>query len=226
MAYPTTYAAEATDQQVTDLAGRPCPRLAGGRAVAERLAALDERYVREQFVPLDALAAGRPGGPAVVRGWIAGGRMPQPAYRLDDGTDMVAADYFALLDAAGGIERLPAWFVAEYRQAAREQGLPDGQEDGERQWAEYLTGGYGVCLRAVGPRTIARKARHITVIEELLARPAPADEAWTWRMRAEVDALADIERPGSPLDPPRWGGPMSPQWYGAYLRAYFPAIGG
>jgi uncharacterized protein DUF6058 len=226
MAYPTTYAAEATDQQVTDLAGRPCPRPAGGRAVAERLAALDERYVREQFVPLDELAAGRTEGPAVVRGWIAGGRMPQPAYRLGDGTDMVAADYFALLDAAGGIGWLPVWFVAEYRQAAREEGLPDAQRDGEEQWAAYLTGGYGVCLRRAHPRTIARKARHLTVIEELLARPAPADEAWAHRMRTEVEGLADIERPGSPLDPPRWGGPMSPQWYGAYLRAYFPRIGG
>lgn len=226
MAYPTTYPADATDQTVTDLAGQTCPRLAGGRAVAERLAALDERYIREQFVPLDELAAARAEGVAVARGWIAGGRMPQPAYRLDDGTDMVAADYFAPLDAAAGIDRLRAWFVAEYRQAAREVGLPDGHEDGVEQWAQYLTGGYGVCLRQVGPRTIAAKARHITTIEELLARPGPAEEVWVRRMRAEIDALAAIERPGSPLDAPRWGGPMSPQWYGAYLRAYFPQVGG
>jgi hypothetical protein len=63
---------------------------------------------------------------------------------------------------------------------------------------------------------------YITTIERLLVSPEPDDVSWAGRLRAAVDSLAAIERPGAPLDPPRWGGPMSPQWYGTYLRAYFP----
>jgi hypothetical protein len=222
MPYPTTFTAAAADQHATDLAGRPCPRLTGPLGIARRLAELDERYIRTQFVELDELAMSRDGGTQAVRKLMADGRLPQPAYRLDDGTDMVAADFFAPLDAAGGVEALPEWFRSRYLSATHRLGLPDGPAEADEQWNEYLSGGYGVCLKQATPESIAEKALYITTIERLLVSPRPDDADWADRLRTAVDALAAIERPGAPLDPPRWGGPMSPQWYGAYLRAYFP----
>jgi Family of unknown function (DUF6058) len=222
MSYPTTYPDAAADQHATDLAGQPCPRLTGPLELARRLAELDERYIRAQFVVLDELSAARDGGAPAVRKLIADRRLPQPAYRLDDGTDMVAEDFFAPLDAAGGVEALPEWFRDRYRRAAHRLGLSDDPAEADLQWTEYLTGGYAVCLKQATPESIAEKALHITTIERLLGDPRPNDASWAGRLRAAVDALAAIERPGALLDPPRWGGPMSPQWYGAYLRAYFP----
>ncbi|MER6434478.1 hypothetical protein ABT272_43730 [Streptomyces sp900105245] len=108
MPYPTTYPTAAADQHVIDLAGRPCPRLTGPIDLARRLAELDEHYIRTRFVELDELAASREGGAEAVRRLMADGRLPQPAYRLDDGTDMVAVDFFAPVDAAGGVEALGA----------------------------------------------------------------------------------------------------------------------
>lgn len=224
MPYPTTFPPAAADQDATDLAGRACARLTGPSEVARRLAALDEAYICSHYVPLDELAAGRPGGAAAVRKLIAEGMLPQPAYRLDDGTDMVAADYFAPLDAAGSVADLEHWFCTRYREAATRYGLPDGPEAAAAQWADYLTGGYSVCLLQATPESIAQKASYITAIDRLLARPEPEAAQWGSALRTAVAGLAAIERPGSPLDPPRWGGPMSPQWYGAYLRAYYPQV--
>jgi hypothetical protein len=222
MPYPTTYPAAAADQHAADLAGRPCPRLTGPIELARRLAQLDEQYIRAQFVELDGLAAARKGGTRAVRTLMADGRLPQPAYRMDDGTDMVAADFFAPLEAAGGAEALPGWFRGSYLSAAHRLGLSDGPAEADEQWSEYLSGGYGVCLKQAMPESIAEKVLYVTTIERLLISPEPDDVSWAEQLRAAVDSLAAIERPGAPLDPPRWGGPMSPQWYGAYLRAYFP----
>ncbi|MDN5856780.1 MAG: hypothetical protein L0K86_28885 [Actinomycetia bacterium] len=109
MPYPTTYPPEATDATATDRTGASTPRLTGPHEVARRLAELDERYITENFVPLDAAIDGRPDA-TQVRAAIADGRLPQPAYRLDDGTDMVAADYLSPVDAAVSLEALRAWF--------------------------------------------------------------------------------------------------------------------
>ena len=226
MPYPETYPAEAVSPTVTDLSGRPCPRLTGSSEVARRLAELDEQYIRGRFKSLADLSSARDGGLPAVRQAIADGRLPQPAYRLDDGTDMVPPEYFDLVDAAGGIEALPDWFSGRYVSAARERGLPHDEETVAEQWGDYLSGGYFVCLREVTPETLAQKALLITSLESLLAQPAPQDSEWAGRLRAGVEALAAIERTGSPLDPPRWGGPMSPQWYGSYLRSYYPQVFG
>ena len=223
MPYPTTYPAAAADQNAIDLAGQPCPRLTGPRELARRLAELDEHYIRSQFVALDDLAAPRDGGAEAARKLMAERRLPQPAYRLDDGTDMVAHDFFALLDAAGDADALPEWFRSRYLSAAHRLGLAAGPAEADEQWTQYLSGGYGVCLKQATPESIAEKALHITTIEDLLSSPQPDDTSWADRLRTAVDSLAAIERPGALLDPPRWGGPMSPQWYGAYLRGYFPS---
>ena len=222
MPYPTTYPAEATDQDAVDLAGHPSPRLTGPREVALRLAELDERYIRDAFVPSGELAARRHEGVDAVRADIAAGRLPQPAYRLDDGTDMVPPDYFALIDAAGSVDALPDWFADRYRAAASRLGLPADEAAVDEQWQDYLSGGYLVCLNNATPETIAQKAHHITVLDSLLSRPQPDDVDWMGRLRTATDGLAAIERTGAILDPPRWGGPMSPQWYGSYLRTQYP----
>ena len=63
MAYPTTHLPEAADQSVTDLSGEPCARLTPPGEVARRLAVIDERYIRDNFVPLDELASDWPVAP-------------------------------------------------------------------------------------------------------------------------------------------------------------------
>lgn len=222
MPYPTTFPAEAADQGAVDLAGHPSPRLTGPREVAARLAELDEKYIRANFVPLDELAAGREGGVDAVLAEVSARRLPQPAYRLDDGTDMVPPDYFTPVDAAGAVDELSSWFADRYRAAARNLGLPSDEAAVDEQWQDYLGGGYLVCLIHATPESIAAKAHHITVLDALLSNPRPDDADWAHRLRTATEDLAAIERPGAVLDPPRWGGPMSPQWYGAYLRARYP----
>jgi hypothetical protein len=223
MAYPTTHPAGAADASVVDLSGASCPRLTAPGELARRLAALDDRYIRGEFVPLDELAADWPGGAAQVRADIAGGRLPQPAYRLDDGTDMVPADYLVPVAIAGSVAALRAWFVREFREAARRFEVPHDPDAVESEWHGYLSGGYFVCLRHAGPAAIAEKARHIIDLEQLLADPHPGDQVWCKRLRLGVEGLAAIERPFAILDPARWGTPMSGQWYGSFLRALYPS---
>jgi hypothetical protein len=223
MAYPTTHPAEAADASVVDLSGASCPRLTAPGEVARRLAALDDRYIRDEFVPLDELAADWPGGAVAVRADMAARRLPQPAYRLDDGTDMVPADYLEPVAVAGSVAALRAWFVREFRDAATRFDVPHDPETIESEWQDYLSGGYFVCLRHATPAAMAEKARHIIDLEHLLAEPRPADQVWCKRLRLAVHGLAAIERPFAILDPARWGTPMSGQWYGTFLRALYPA---
>ena len=222
MAYPTTHPPEAADQSVTDLSGAPCARLTSPGELARRLAALDESYIRSNFVPLDDVAADWPGGVARIRTDIAGRRLPQPAYRLDNGTDMVPADYLVPVAVAGSVDALPAWFARGYRDAAQRYDLPHDAATVEDEWQAYLGGGYFVCLRSATPAAIAEKAHHIAELDALLADPRPGDQVWRKRLRGSVDGLAAIERPFAILDPARWGTTMSGQWYGTFLRTMFP----
>jgi hypothetical protein len=80
------------------------------RALADRLAADDEAYIRSGHVPLEVVARGRLDE---VRAAMAAGLLPAPAYVLDDGTEMVAADHLALADEAGA--DLAAAFRARFR---------------------------------------------------------------------------------------------------------------
>jgi hypothetical protein len=223
MAYPTTHPAEAADASVVDLSGASCPRLTAPGVLGRRLAALDDGYIRDEFVPLDELAADWPGGAVAVRADIAARRLPQPAYRLDDGTDMVPADYFVPVAIAGSVAALRAWFVREFRAAATRFDVPDDPETIESEWQAYLSGGYFVCLRQATPAAMAEKARHVTDLEQLMAEPHPADQVWCKRLRLGVEGLMAIERPFAILDPARWGTPMSGQWYGTFLRALYPS---
>jgi hypothetical protein len=104
----------------------------------------DVAYITANFVPLED---------EDVRAEIAAGRLPKPAYVLDDGTEMVAPDHLALAERAGGIDALRDWF----------------EERAPGEWEAYLSGEYAVCLRSVSPETIGRKAELIAQIDAAVA---------------------------------------------------------
>jgi hypothetical protein len=162
------------------------------RALAARLAAADEAYIRSEHVALEHVA-----GPRLdeVRAAMAAGRLPAPAYVLDDGTAMVAPDHLVLADEAGG-DLAPAF---------RSRYLAAGGRDPRGAWAGYLSGAYAMCLRSATPEAIARKEGLVDDLEALLADPRPRDDAWRDALRAAVDALDALERPFAPLDEHRFG---------------------
>src|SRR2546423_3045775 len=92
------------------------------------LSASDDRYIRSSFVPLDEVCAAAGRLPSDVRELIATGRLPRPAYVLDDGTEMVASDYFALLDEAGDVDELHRQFVTRLVAAADATDAEAGDE--------------------------------------------------------------------------------------------------
>jgi hypothetical protein len=139
----------------------------------------DIRYIRAQFVPLDAVC--REGGraPGEVRALMADRRLPGPAYVLPDGTEMVPHDYFDYPDRAA--------FEREYT----------GDDlEGDREG--YLDGTYFVCLRHPSAENILRKTELVDGIRALLADPRPESEDWRRELRAQVDELDELERPFSP----------------------------
>jgi hypothetical protein len=117
--------------------------------------------------------------------------LPKPSYVLEDGTELFPADYFRFVDEAGGPSGLRARF-AERLEAA------GGAVDLDLHWQFYLEGIYGVCLRDVTPEAIARKAKLVSSISELLMLARPAEADWRQRLRAEVDELDALEREFAP----------------------------
>jgi Family of unknown function (DUF6058) len=162
------------------------------RSLATRLADADEAYIRSGHVPLAEVAGRRLED---VRDAMAAGRLPRPAYVLDDGTEMVAADHLALADQAGA--DLAAAFRARFAAA--------GGKDLEGAWDGYLSGAYAICLRSATPEAIARKEQLVDAIEAMLADPRPRDGDWRDALRAAVDDLDALERPFAPLDQHRFG---------------------
>jgi hypothetical protein len=138
-----------------------------------------------------------------VRALIADGRLPQPTYVLPSGEARFPPDYFALVDEAGGVDALPARFRARYLAAATASPAPAA--DADEDWAGYLSGQFGVCLRSVTPEAMAEKNRLIRLIERLVAAPAEADPAWRSELRTAVDALDALERPFTDFDREQWG---------------------
>ena len=152
----------------------------------------DVAYITANFVPLTDER---------VRAEIAAGRLPKPAYVLDDGTEMIAPDHLALAERAGGVGALREWFEA--------------RAPGE--WDDYLSGEYAVCLRAVSPEAIRRKGELIDGIAALLREEPPPREP----LRAAVDELDALLRPFAPCDRVRFGGPVSRDRYVTAVRARF-----
>lgn len=133
----------------------------------------DLEYVEANYVTLEE----------ALQDAIERGVLPRPSYVLPDGTAMVPADYFALVDVR------PA-FEERYRVA--------GGTDLEGDWEGYLSGVYGVCLREVKPETMVRKTELVDSLTELLAEPRPEDPDWLDRVRVEVDELDTLEREFAP----------------------------
>jgi hypothetical protein len=158
----------------------------------------DLGYLRSEFRPLDDLCAERDESPDEVRRLIAERRLPRPSYVLDDGTELVPPDYFALVDAAGEVERLRDEYERQYRTALEKYGLALDAGLFERRWESYLDGISGICMREVIPETIVRKRMLIDGIEELLAAPRPEDTQWAGELRGRVDELDAIEKQFAP----------------------------
>jgi hypothetical protein len=164
--------------------------------------AADLPYLRSNFVPLDRLARAHGHDPAEVRRAITERVLPGIPYVLEDGTELVAPDYFELAHMAGAFEALPAWFARMYEQAAAR--YPEAGT-AEAQWEEYLSGMYAVCLRAVTPASIVAKAELMDTIERLTGDPAPEDDDWRQELTEAVDALDALEKPFAPFDRERFG---------------------
>lgn len=168
----------------------------------EHPSAADLPYLRETFVGLDTLCRAHGHDPDAVRRAMADRLLPGPAYVLEDGTELVAPDFFELAHLAGSFEALPGWFRSAWEQAAArypEAGTAD------EQWEEYLTGIYAVCLRSVTPAAIVAKGELVDTIERLTAEPSPEDDAWRRELVAAVDALEALEKPFAPFDRVRFG---------------------
>ena len=151
----------------------------------------DLDYLHANYLTAEELCVDRPESRAELRALIADGRLPKPSYVLDDGTELFPADYFRFVDDAGGPSALQAGFADRLEAAG-------GGEDLELHWQAYMDGIYGVCLWDVTPETIARKAKLVSSISELLMLARPAEDDWRQRLRKEVDELDALERPFTP----------------------------
>ncbi|GGU95726.1 hypothetical protein GCM10010275_37100 [Streptomyces litmocidini] len=213
-----------TDRALTDRAAaedRAAEEAVPSVRIAERfrelngdhpMTAADDAYVTAQFVPLDALCAALGRDPDEVRSLMLAGLLPLPGYLRSDGAEMVPRDLFALADAAGGVDRLRAWFTGHWEDPDR----------GEEEWAAYLSGRY-VCLHAVTPANIHRKDE---LTAEITARLAEAgdDPSPEWRaaLHACVDELDALEPAFTAYDRLRFGGPVSRDACVEVPRALFP----
>jgi hypothetical protein len=150
----------------------------------------DLAYFSANYLTLEELCAERPESPERVQGLIDERRLPQPSYVLPDGTGMFPADYFRLVDEAGGVEELREHFAARHR-AARGRDL-------EQDWQMFLDGVWGVCLRDVTPETIVRKNTLVSSLCELLVLARPRYEDWREALHEQVDELDALEREFSP----------------------------
>lgn len=168
------------------------------------LTAEDVAYITGNFVPLDDLCVARGRRADEVRGLIAAGRLPRPSYTLDDGTEMVPEDYFALAEDVG-VDNLEASFRERYAVAAQEIGVEASDELLASEWEGYLSGDYGVCLRRLTPENVCAKGFHMQAIQALLDAPRPDDPDWLRGLADHVGALDSLERPFAPYDRVRWG---------------------
>jgi Family of unknown function (DUF6058) len=151
----------------------------------------DLDYLHANYVNAEELCANRPESPEQLRTLIAQGRLPRPSYVLDDGTELFATDYFRFVDEAGGPDGLRERFAE--RLAAAGAG-----DEVDLHWQAYMGGIYGVCLWDVTPETIARKAKLVSSISELMMLARPAEDDWRAKLRGEVDELDALERQFSP----------------------------
>src|SRR5919201_2234220 len=151
----------------------------------------DLDYIRANYVTLEQLCAGRAESPDQVQRLVSEGRLPKPSYVLDDGTEMFPADYFRLVDEAGGYDALQDAFAERLAAAG-------GGDELDLHWRTFMDGIYGVCLREVTPETSASKAKLVSSISELLMLARPREADWRRQLRHEVEELDGLEREFTP----------------------------
>src|SRR4029450_610913 len=123
---------------------RPGPKrrcLNVGPMTATTFSVADLTYIGANYLTLAELCAERPETPERVEQLIEQEHLPRPSYVLDDGTGMFPADYFRLVDAAGGPRTLRARFEGRHRAASLAEGANPG--DAQQGWEAYLKGGCG-----------------------------------------------------------------------------------
>lgn len=160
--------------------------------------ASDLTYVLGEYRTMAELCAGREWSTTQAEALIEAGRLPAATYVLPSGERRYPPDYFALVDEFG-LASLAARFRERYLAAG---GSP---AEADEDWAGYLTGGFGVCLRAVRPESMVEKNRLMARIEELAGASAPDDPAWRDALRTAVTALDALLRPFTGFDRERWG---------------------
>jgi hypothetical protein len=160
------------------------------------LTTADRTYIDANYVTLQELCADRPEKPAEIAALIQKRRLPGPSYVLGDGTAMFPADYFRLVDEAGGAEALESHFAERHRQASSARVAAAGEL--ERDWEWYLDGTWGICLRDVTPETIVRKNALVASLSELLMLPRPGSADWRKALREQVEELDELEREFAP----------------------------
>ena len=179
----------------------------------------DIEYIRANYRSLDQLCRERGKEAEEVRGLIREGLLAAASYVLPDGSEMVPADYFLLVDEAGGPKRLRQEFERRYAAAGGAAG------ELEEDWEGYVSGVYGVCLRHVSPETIVRKSELVRSIEGLLATAAPKDAVWQAQLRDEVAELDALEREFSPdYDRNRFDRPPSRDLLIVAARERYPEL--
>ena len=178
----------------------------------------DEAYIRREFRELSELALASGREPDLARELRAAGVLPEPTYVLDDGSEWVPADYFALLDAATTPAAVRELFARRMRAAHAEL----AETEVEEEWQAYLSGEYGACLHEVTPEAIVRKGVLMTEIESLLRSPLPDRVSWRKALGAAVAELDALERPFADYDRERFGGPVSRDRLISDVRERFP----
>lgn len=169
----------------------------------------DIAYVTATFRPLE------PAHYALVERAV----LPQATYVLPDGTPMVPDDHGALLEDAGG---LPDRVADRFRERFLAAGGDPAEADAE--YAAWLSGEYGACLRTTSPEAIVAKSGLTSAITALLAVPAPGAADWRDALRSAVDALDALELPFAEWDRERFGTPSSRERLITATRQRFPDL--
>lgn len=177
-----------------------------------RFSEQDKEYIEREFISLQQLCEQEGKDLVTVRSQITAGMLPQPAYVMDGGVEMVADDYFMLLDDAGSLAEMKTCFCKRYVAAGGQQ------SEAEEEWEGYLTGEYAVCLRQVTPEHIVAKASAMTEIEKCLTtEPLPLEQ-----LHAAVDMLDSLERQFAEFDRQRFGGSVSRDRLITAVREKYP----
>lgn len=163
-----------------------------------RYSASDLAYILAEYRTMGELCEGRSYSPAQVETLVAAGRLPEATYVLPSGEKRYPPDYFALVDDHG-LDDLQAGFRRRYLAAG------GTEEEADADWADYLTGQFGVCLRSVTPESMVAKTRLLARIDELAGASAPDDAVWCDALRRAVSELDSLLRPFTDYDRERWG---------------------